>query len=315
MSEGHETLTSKRNRLRRWATYASVALSSFLILAKLIAYILTDSVAVLSSLLDSTIDLVASIVTAYGVASALRPPDSDHRFGHGKAEPLAALAQSAFIVGSSILLSYEAIQRIYKPHVIQHENIGYVVMSLTIVLTIALVEFQYFVVRRTSSIAINADHLHYLGDLFVNIMVVVSLMLYQWTGLTWFDPVFALVIAVVLVAGATRIARQALDVLMDRELPAADRERIKAIVQSHPMVKGLHDLRTRSDSDRVFMELHIEMDPGMLLREVHAVGESITTELEKQFPNADVTIHNDPEGLEEDRLDARIAIREGGIKS
>src|SRR3984885_5203201 len=145
------------DRLRRLATYASISGAVMLIGAKLTAWFVTDSVAMLSSLLDSTIDLLSSLVTAYGVASALRPPDREHRFGHGKAEPLAALAQAAFIVGSSVLLGYEALSRFYHPHEIQREAFGYGVMALAIVLTVALVEFQHYVIRRTSSMAIGAD--------------------------------------------------------------------------------------------------------------------------------------------------------------
>jgi ferrous-iron efflux pump FieF len=298
------------DRLRRLATYASISVALVLIVAKLAAYFLTDSVAMLSSLLDSTIDLLASAVTAFGVASALRPPDHDHRFGHGKAEPLAALAQAAFIIGSSVLLGYEALSRLYHPHEIQREAFGYGVMALAIVLTIVLVEFQHYVIRRTSSLAIGADRLHYLGDLLVNMAVVVTFALHQWTGLSWFDPVFALLIAGGLIYSAYRIALHALDVLMDKELPDGERDRIKAIVCGHPSVRGIHDMRTRSDSDHVFMELHIEMDAGITLREAHEIAEAIEIAVSKDFPNADILIHQDPAGLHEQRRDTQIGGRE-----
>jgi ferrous-iron efflux pump FieF len=295
------------DRLRRLATYASISVAVILIGSKLIAWFVTDSVAMLSSLLDSTIDLLSSLVTAYGVASALRPPDREHRFGHGKAEPLAALAQAAFIAGSSVLLGYEALSRFYHPHTIQSENLGYGVMVLAIALTGMLVWFQHYVVHRTSSIAIGADRLHYVGDLVINIAVVLSFALYQWTGLGWFDPAFALAIAVGLTVTAFRIAMQALSILMDRELPDEDRAKIKAIVAAQPAVRGLHDMRTRSDSDRAFMELHVEMDPQMSLRDAHIVSDSIMIEVQKVFPGADIIIHQDPAGVEESRLDAQIA--------
>jgi ferrous-iron efflux pump FieF len=156
-------------KLRRRATYASAGVAVILIAAKLVAYLMTNSIAVLSSLLDSTIDLMAAGVTVFGVASALRPPDHDHRFGHGKAEPLAVLAQAAFIIGSSVLLGYTALNRFYHPGPIQNENLGYGVMVLAILLTGALVQFQYYVVRRTSSVAISADRLHYVGDLIITL--------------------------------------------------------------------------------------------------------------------------------------------------
>jgi len=310
MIERKELLAISNGRLRRLATYASIGVATTLIAAKLAAYFLTDSVAMLSSLLDSTIDLLSSLVTAYGVANALRPPDRQHRFGHGKAEPLAALAQAAFIIGSSVLLAYEALSRFYHPHEIQNEMTAYGVMAIAIVMTIGLIEFQHYVVHRTSSMAISADRLHYIGDLLINIAVVAAFALHQWTGFTWFDPLFALIVATSLSGMAIHIAKNALHVLMDTELPEAQRARIKEIVTAHPAVRGLHDMRTRSDSDRIFVELHVEMDANIPLREAHDVSEELIVLLQKEFPDADILIHQDPQGLKEDRLDEQIASRE-----
>jgi ferrous-iron efflux pump FieF len=296
-------------RLRRLATYASVSVAIILIAAKMAAYFLTDSVAMLSSLLDSTIDLIAALVTLYGVANALRPPDHEHRFGHGKAEPLAALAQAAFIVGSSVLLGYEALSRFYNPHAIADESFGYAVMALAIVLTIVLVSFQHYVVHRTSSMAIGADELHYMGDVVVNLAVVAAFALHQWTGLDWFDPLFALLIAGGLTASAYRIAVRALNVLMDRELPDADRDRIKSIVCSRSSVRGMHDLRTRFDGERAFIEFHVELDENMTIKAAQDIAEATMADIRKHFPDADIFVHQDPEGLTEIRLDEKIKKR------
>jgi ferrous-iron efflux pump FieF len=311
MIEKSELLAIGNDRLRRLATYASISVATILIGIKLMAWLMTDSVAMLSSLLDSTVDLLSSFVTAYGVASALRPPDHDHRFGHGKAEPLAALAQAAFIAGSSVLLGYEALSRFYHPHEIQNEQFGYVVMGVSIALTLLLVWFQHYVVHRTSSIAIHADRLHYIGDLAVNVAVVISFAMYQWTGIGWFDPIFALIVGVGLAVTAGRIAIQSLHILMDRELSDDDRAKIRKVVESQAGVVGLHDMRTRSDSDRAFMELHVEMDPEISLRDAHNVSDSIMVAVDKVFPGADIIIHQDPAGLEENRLDVQIEQREG----
>lgn len=304
-----ELLAIGNDRLRRWATYASLSVAMSLIVIKLLAYFMTDSVAMLSSLLDSTIDLIASMVTTFGVASALRPPDREHRFGHGKAEPLAALAQAAFIVGSSVLLGYEALSRFYNPHEIREEFVGYSAMVFAIALTIVLVVFQRYVIRRTQSMAIGADFLHYLGDLAVNVAVCIAFGLHQWLGLSWVDPAFALAIAAGLIYSAGHIATHALHVLMDRELPDEARAKIKAIVEAQPHVRGLHDMRTRSDSDRIFVELHVEMDGEMNLRMAHKVSDAIVDAIRKDFPAADVLVHQDPEGLEENRLDTQIEKR------
>jgi ferrous-iron efflux pump FieF len=301
-------IESGDNRMRRLATYASVGVSSTLIFCKLAAFFYTNSVAMLSSLLDSTIDLIAALVTVYGVASALRPPDREHRFGHGKAEPLAALAQAAFIVGSSVLLGYEALSRFYNPHEIANENFGYAVMILAIVLSVALVTFQHLVVRRTGSMAIGADRLHYMGDVGINLAVIAAFGLYQWTGLSWFDPAFAILIAAALAYNAFRIAIAALHVLMDHELPDADREKIKSIVQAEKNVRGIHDLRTRFDGERAFIEFHLELDENMTLKVAQAIAEKIMSAIRKQFPDADIFIHQDPAGLQETRLDQQIEV-------
>jgi ferrous-iron efflux pump FieF len=302
-------LPEAANRERRLATYASVSVAIILIIAKLGAYLLTDSVTMLSSLLDSTIDLIASLVTVFGVATAMQPPDDDHRFGHAKAEPLAALAQAAFIIGSAAVLSYESIDRLYRPHTISHENFGYAVMALSLALTIALLRYQRSVIRRTGSMAIRADRMHYTGDLFLNIAVIASLALFQMTGITWLDPVFALLVAAGLAGSAWRIAREAMHVLMDRELSDTHRLRIKTIVENHQDVRGMHDLRTRSDSDRIFIAFHIELDGEMPVRESQKIVDTLTDEIRREFIGADIIIHQDPVGWDEVRLDEEIERR------
>jgi ferrous-iron efflux pump FieF len=169
--------------------------------------------------------------------------------------------------------------------------------------------FQRYVISRTSSMAIGADHLHYLGDLAINFAVIIAFGLHQWTGAGWFDPAFALAIAGGLIYSAIHIAEHALMVLMDHELPESDRAKIKAIVESLPDVRGIHDMRTRSDSDRVFMEFHVELDGDMTLRSVHHIDENIMAALRADFPNADILIHVDPAGVKEDRLDEQIEKR------
>jgi len=295
-----------KDRLRRYATFASASVAFILIIAKLIAYLLTGSVAMLSSLLDSTVDLVASLVTVYGVASALRPPDHNHRFGHGKAEPLAALTQAAFIVGSSVLLIYQALSYFYHPHDIEHEDIGYGVMMGAIVLTMLLVGFQRYVVHKTQSMAIGADRLHYVGDLLINIAVIGTFVIYKWTGIRAVDPLFAILISCVLFYNASQIVRDALHVLMDRELPVEDRTKIMDLVRAHPDVRGVHDMRTRSDSERIFVEMHVEIDGDLKVRAAHKIIDELMKVVRRDYPHADVMIHQDPEGLEEERLDHRI---------
>lgn len=294
------------DQLRRTATYASLIVAFTLIAAKLAAYLLTNSVAMLSSLLDSTVDLLASFVTMLGVASALRPPDRKHRYGYGKAEPLAALTQGAFIIGSAVLLGYESLRRLLTPAPPPESGLSYWVMALAIILTLVLVAFQNYVVRRTGSMAISADSLHYRGDLLINLAVIAALILGDYTGSGLFDPLFALIIAFALIAGAWRVAREALFVLLDRELPEKDRALVRSIVQSHPQVHGLHDLRTRTDGGKSFIEFHLELDGGLTLTAAHHIADAIEVQLRQHFAGAEILIHQEPAGLDDDRLDQRV---------
>lgn len=298
-------------RWRRRATYASIGVALTLIAAKLATYLGTGSVSILSSLIDSSVDALASVVTLLGVAQALTPPDASHRFGHGKAEPLAALAQAAFITGSAVFLGYEAIGRLVDPRPVQSTGIGVAVMVFAIAMTGGLVAFQRWVIRRTGSIAIDADSLHYSGDLLMNLAVIAALLLTRFTGAGYWDPLFALGIAGFLVWNALRIAETALDVLMDKELPDADRERVVALVMAHPQARGLHDLRTRSTGVGQHIDFHLELDSDLTLAQAHDITDSIELRLREAFPSADFSIHQEPEGLDDDRLDHRIA--EAGV--
>ncbi len=293
-------------RLRQGATYASVTVAALLVAAKLAAYLDTESVSLLSSLIDSGTDLLASLVTLFGVRQALRPADGRHRFGHGKAEPLAALAQAACVIGSAGFLVIEAINRLIRPQPIEDGRLGIAVMVVAIVLTAALVVFQRHVVRATGSQAIGADYLHYLGDLAVNGAVIVALVGSSVTGWLRIDSVIALGIAGALIVGAWRIAGRALDTLMDCELSDRIRERVRAVVMAHPAVRGMHDLRSRSSGTGVFLQLHLELDRTLSLDEAHDITDQIERRLTAAFLNAEVIIHQEPAGLQDDRLDDRI---------
>ncbi len=285
----------------RLATYASVACATVLILVKLVAWMLTDSVSLLSTLIDSMLDVVASLINLLAVRHALTPADREHRFGHGKAEALAALGQSTFISGSAIVLLIEVGHRLYRPQAIEHADIGIAVMVFAIVVTFVLTRFQAHVVRKTGSIAIQADSLHYLGDLLINGAVIVALLLVTQLGWVYADPLFGLGIALYILHIAWRIGREAWDMLMDRELPDETRQRIEQIVRAYPEVRGLHDLRTRASGRQSFIQLHLEMDGGMSLYDAHRVADAVEADLRQSFPRAEVIIHQDPHGIEEER--------------
>jgi ferrous-iron efflux pump FieF len=289
------------DRLRRLATYASVAVATLLIAVKFAAWLETGSVALLSSLVDSLLDIAASLVNLVAVRHAMSPADREHRFGHGKAEPLAVLGQSAFITGSAMLLLAEAVRRLISPARIENPPAGIAVMIFSIVVTIGLVLYQRHVVRRTGSIAITADELHYRGDLVLNLSVIAALVLGSALDIPILDPLFGAAIGIWIVYSAVRLARLSLIQLMDRELPDEEREKIRAIAQSHPDVVAAHDLRTRVAGPTAFIQIHIEMNGTMSLIRAHEISDEVEAELRAAYPNAEVIIHQDPEGIEEAR--------------
>ena len=289
------------DRLRRLATYASVAVAALLIAVKFAAWLETGSVALLSSLVDSLLDAAASMVNLIAVRHAMSPADREHRFGHGKAEPLAVLGQSAFITGSAMLLFAEAVRRLIWPLPVDNPPAGIIVVIFSIVVTIGLVLYQRHVVRHTGSIAISADELHYRSDVVLNLGVIAALVLSSALDFPILDPLFGAAIGVWIVYSAVRLARLSLFQLMDHELPDDEREKIREIAQSHPDVVAAHDLRTRVAGPTSFIQIHVEMNGSMSLLRAHEISDEVEAKLRAAYPNAEVIIHQDPEGIEEPR--------------
>ncbi len=292
-------LSAPPSRLVRFATYAAVGTALMLIIVKTAAFLLTNSVALLSSLMDSLLDLIASLVNLWAVGHALTPADKEHRFGHGKAEPLSGLAQSAFVAGSAVLLLVEAASRINKDNQVVAGDVGIAVMVFTIIVTFCLVMFQKFVVKQTGSVAITADSLHYAGDVLLNVSVIIALVLTTYGDVGWADAVFAIGIALFLLWNASKIARTSIAVLMDHELPEDKRQAIKAVALKHPKVRGVHELRTRSSGLQTFIQMHMVLDPKLSLLEAHRIADEVEMALLADYPGADIIIHQDPDGVEE----------------
>ncbi|OFX13049.1 MAG: divalent metal cation transporter FieF [Alphaproteobacteria bacterium RIFOXYD12_FULL_60_8] len=281
----------------RMATYASVGVAGVLIAVKLVAWVMTDSMALLSSLVDSFLDAAASLINLFAVRQALQPADRHHRFGHGKAEPLAGLGQAAFISGSALFLSIEAVNRLFSPEPVQRGEVGIGVMIFSILVTIALVQFQRRVAHKTKSVAIRADSLHYAGDVLINLSVIVSLLLGMFFDLPIADPAFAAGIALYLLYNAWGILVDSLSLLMDQEFPEEDRQKIRDIALGVKGARNIHDLRTRSSGPTGFIQLHLEMDRNITLWEAHAIADRAEAKIRKAFPNTEVIIHQDPEGV------------------
>jgi ferrous-iron efflux pump FieF len=286
-------------RLKRMATNAAVAVAGTLIVVKFWAWLATDSVAMLATLVDSALDLIASTLNLLAVRHALTPADREHRFGHGKAEALAGLGQAAFIAGSAAFLLFEAIEGLVHPKLVEQSVAGIIVIVVSLALTGGLVLFQRHVIARTRSLAINADQLHYTTDLATNLGVIVALVVAGMWGWTIADPLIGLVIGGVIAFGAYKILLGAYDELMDREFDDADRQRIKDIVNRHREVVSLHDLRTRRAGHRSFIQLHLELPSRMTLAEAHRVSDEVEDAIKAAFPDAEVLTHQDPAGVDE----------------
>jgi ferrous-iron efflux pump FieF len=256
----------------------------------------TGSVAMLGSLADTGLDLLASLITLYGVRIAAAPADFDHRFGHGKAEALAALAQVGIIAFSALGIGWRAVDRLLGAEETAKAEYGIGVSIVAILATLGLLAYQRRVIARTRSVAIETDHVHYQSDLLLNLSVIAALVLDQYLGLTGADPVFGILIALWLLRGAWRASSQAVDQLMDREWPAEKRRRFVEVAARHPALKGLHDLRTRTSGAHDFVQFHVWVDPEMSVAEAHRVMDEVEHKLCGEFPGVEILIHIDPEG-------------------
>jgi ferrous-iron efflux pump FieF len=305
------TATEHEARLLRIATLASVAVALSLVAIKAFAWWYTGSVSVLASLVDSMMDGGASLINLLAVRYALVPADRSHRFGHGKAEALAGLGQSLFILLSGLFLINEAVGRFLAPEVPQQVPVGVAVMVISIGATLGLVMLQRWVIRQTHSTAISADSLHYKMDVLTNAAVLVVLAVSGLGfGLVWLDPLLALLIAGYTLMSVRNILQASLDELLDRELPQEVREAILANVRAHPEVCGAHDLRTRRSGRTEFIELHLELPDEMPLRRAHVICDAVEARLLAEWPKADIVIHQDPVSVAEFVRDEAIAFRE-----
>jgi ferrous-iron efflux pump FieF len=287
---------SERSSLTTRAALASIAMAVILIGLKIWAALQTSSTAMLGSLADSSLDLVASLVVLAAVRIAAQPADHDHRFGHGKAEALASLVQVILITLSALFIGFRAVQRLLAGARTEQAELGIGVSVVAMALTLALIAYQRHVVRRTGSLAIGTDRIHYASDLLLNGSVIVALVLDQYVGLTGADAVFGLLIALWLAFGAWRASTTAIDQLMDREWPEEDRQLFLAACQDYPELAGLHDLRTRTSGTHNFAQFHVWVPADWTVQQAHDRMDAIEEALQKRFPGTEILIHLDPEG-------------------
>ena len=291
-SEEHARLTLRAARL-------SLGVACVLIALKGWAWIASSSVAMLASLADSTLDLAASLIIYFAVRYAAAPPDREHRFGHGKAEAFAGLVQGGLVAVSGMLILIEALPRFIDPAPITHGTESLAVMAISIVLTAELVVAQTQALRRTGSVATRADRLHYVGDLAASAVVMIGLAAGAFFNLGWADAAAAIIVAFWLGWGALKVARQAADHLLDRELPDDERARIRALAEDDPRIGRVHDLRTRTSGPYVHIQFHADLDPTLSLVEAHRIVVDAEERIRAAYPTADIIIHPDPKGRAE----------------
>ncbi|MBN3070494.1 CDF family cation-efflux transporter FieF [Pectobacterium brasiliense] len=280
-------------RLVTLAAVSATAVALVLFVMKVFAWWHTGSVSLLASLVDSLVDIAASLVNLLVVRYSLQPADNEHAFGHGKAESLAALAQSMFISGSALFLILTGLQHSLEPQTLHAPEVGMWVTFIALVATLLLVSFQRWVVKRTHSQAVRADMLHYQSDLLMNGAILVALAL-SWKGITRADSLFALGIGGYILYSALRMGYDAVQSLLDRALPEDEHRTIAEVIVNWPGIRGAHALRTRRSGPTRFIQLHLEMDDTLPLVQAHQIADDLEQALREQFPGADIIIHQDP---------------------
>lgn len=302
-------------RLNRSAALASITVALFLVALKAWAAWSTGSTAMLGSLADTALDLAASLATLAGVWVAAQPDDANHRFGHGKAEALAAMFQVVLISISALGLAVRAVQQLFGGTRIEAAGEGIAVSLIAIAATLALLAWQRHVIRRTGSLAIATDHVHYKSDLMLNGAVIAALALDHYLGVARSDPLFGLAIAAWLGWSAWNASSRAIEQLMDREWDDDKKARFIEVLGRHPQLRGVHDLRTRTSGNRDFVQFHVWVDPAMTVRDAHLVMDEIEEKLTAEFPGVEILIHPDPEGLVDEQGNAADDIIAGAAAS
>jgi ferrous-iron efflux pump FieF len=291
-------MNKHNNRLVKLASYASVITAIIIMLAKTYGWFITESQSILASLVDSLLDISSSLINLVAIRVSLMPPDDNHRFGHEKFQDLAIFSQSIFFFASSLFTLTSSFKSLLLQEQISNHELGANAMYLCVVLTIMLVAFQSYVIKRTRSKIISADKLHYFSDLITNIAVIVSI--YLSASFWYIDSLAGIGISLYIMYGSYRLFREAIRNLADEEFRPEDRARILEIVGKSTHAKGVHELKTRYAANKPFIQFHLELDGKITLNKSHEIADSIMDSLLEEFPDAEITIHQDPEGLEKD---------------
>ncbi len=278
----------------RLATYASVSVAVALVVLKAVAWWLSDSLAMLSSLTDSFFDVLSSLMNFIAMRYALKPADDDHRFGHTRIEDIVGLAQCAFIMASMLIIILQSAERLSNPMPLEHTQLGVAVSLIAMLATAMLVAFQTYVARRTRSLIIAADRLHYVGDVLFNLGVIVALVFASYYGWLFADPLMAILMALAIIWSSRSLGLRAFNNLMDHEMPEDEKAKIYALLETMPDIREFHKLKTRYAGNKPFIQMHVGMDATLGFRQAHDIVERLEMALEEIFPGAEVIIHPDP---------------------
>lgn len=298
MGANLSTDTKNNNRLVYLTSLVAVMAAFVMAVIKIYGWYFTQSIVMLAALLDSLIDGLMSIFIFFSVRYALVPADKEHRFGHGKAEAIAAFVQGLVLIVAACFLIWEASYKAYVPQIVENIPLGIYVSAICVVITFALVMLQSYAIKKTGSLALRADSLHYRTDILLYASAIITLASASYFDNTRIDALFGVGVGFYIIIQGVRILLDALKQLMDHELPDEVREKIKGVALSQLKVLGVHDLRTRTSGRRQVIQFHIEMDGNMTLNQAHVVSDSVENALLKAFPDADVIVHQDPQGLE-----------------
>ena len=295
----HGLSAAETAALTRRVTLLSVATALVLVVIKALAWMASDSVALLASLADSGLDLLASLATFFAVRYAVTPPDAEHRYGHGKAEAFASLVQAGLVFASAALIGQEAIGHLVRAQAVRNTGWAMGVMGVSLVLTALLVIAQSRVLKQANSVAVSGDRAHYFSDFAANIAALIGLGAVSLTGWTGYDAIAGLAVAALLLWAAINVFRESSGQLMDHELPDEARQQILALATEDPRVLGVHQLRTRASGPFVHIQMHIDLDPDLSLQAAHGLVIAAEGRVLTGFPAADIIIHPDPRGRAE----------------
>ncbi len=293
----NNVMRDMHSRKALWASSMTVGTVIVLVFAKTIAFIFSGSASVLSSLVDSISDIGMSLMTWLSIRWSMKPADDDHRHGHGKIEGVAALLQAAVLTGASVFLIFTAFGRLIEPEKMHDHLFALLLMVISAAASLFLTFIQKRANKDTNSLALEADTAHYSTDVWMNgIVILVVLLDYMGLAPVWLDPVCTILIAGLFARAAYKIGHQALDMLMDKEMPAEIKADIMREIESHREVKGVHDLRCTRSGMKIFMSFDMELDSNLLLWSAHEIAREIELGLLKKYPEAEILIHLDPEG-------------------